>query len=365
MNEISLFNLREKADELLEFLSKVQTTDILSILEDMKKCRRYSKGDGKLFYNYKGTEYEDKAFEIAIRKMNEILKSIYKDEIESLPKIFEKGGVYHLCKVRSKFEADEVVNLSVAESTIHYLEDGKTIEECVNGLICKGFVPNKTVYHNSDKLDSILHGSWYQFYNNEGKVSRRDYFTIPKDGLLENMLEENILLGRKQEVKHNNYSNEILQLGNVKGGRYTFVVGNRTYDNEPEAAFSCYNQNKKTLVGIEEEYIFNPLLNHINQRDALESYIRGELTKGDLLLETLEDVANNPFLILKYNLMQLCEDNKMSVAGFQINDNGLMVNKYGVSYSVLADYYYKGKLTRDEIRNQENISSLETLKIRY
>lgn len=129
MNEISLFNLREKADELIEFLSKVQTTDILSILEDMKNCRRYSKGDSKLYFNFKGTEYEDRAFEIAIRKMNGILKSIYKDEIESLPKIFEKGGVYHLCKSSSKFEADEVVNLSVVESTIHYLEDGKTVEE--------------------------------------------------------------------------------------------------------------------------------------------------------------------------------------------------------------------------------------------
>jgi hypothetical protein len=363
MNEISLFNLREKADELLEFLSKVQTTDILSILEDMKNFRRYSKVDSKLYFNFKGTEYEDRAFEIAIRKMNGILKSIYKDEIESLPKIFEKGGVYHLCNSSSKFEADEVVNLSVVESTIHYLEDGKTVEECFNGLICKGFIPNKAVYHDSDKLDSILNGSWYQFYNNEGKVGRRDYFTTPKDGVSENMLEENILLGRKEEVKHNNYSNEILQLGNAKGGRYTFVVGSRTYDNEPEAAFSCYSQNNKTSVGIEEEYIFNPVLNHVNQLDALDRYIKGELTKRDLLLETLEDVARNPFLILKYNLMQLCEDNKVSVAGFQINNNGLMVNQYNVSYSVMADYYFKGKLTRDEIRNQENISSLETLKI--
>ena len=52
--------------------------------------------------------------------------------------------------------------------------------------------------------------------------------------------------------------------------------------------------------------MFNPINFHRNHRYLLEKYVRDEITELGLQRDILADLAFNSFLILRYNLVDLC-----------------------------------------------------------
>ena len=68
--------------------------------------------------------------------------------------------------------------------------------------------------------------------------------------------------------------------------------------------------------------------------------------------DILTDVARNPFLVLRYNLVDLCRKYCIYISPFQLNNEGFMINLSGMRYSVLAEKYIDGVLTMEQIATQ-------------
>lgn len=125
----------------------------------------------------------------------------------------------------------------------------------------------------------------------------------------------------------------------------------RHCDNEPEAICEVFKLENR-ISKEDSIYLFNPTNYHRNQPTCVERYIKGEITELGLLRDTLADVANNPFLILRYNLIDLCRKFCIYIPPFKLDSEGFMTNLYGRRYSDLAKDYIGGVLTREEIATQ-------------
>ena len=79
----------------------------------------------------------------------------------------------------------------------------------------------------------------------------------------------------------------------------------RPCDNEPEAICETYELEQR-VSSTDRIYLFNPINFHRNHRYLLEKYVRDEITELGLQRDILADLAFNPFLILRYNLVDLC-----------------------------------------------------------
>ncbi len=139
--------------------------------------------------------------------------------------------------------------------------------------------------------------------------------------------------------------------------KFVFGYGKRHYnnrrycDNEVEAVYEAY-KIEQSVIGSDSQYLFKPIYFHRNQKYLLGQYIKGEITGLGLIRETLSDVAKNPLLILRYNLIDACRKYCVKVSSFSLDEEGYIVNLNGTRYSDLAKKYVDGELSREEIENQ-------------
>lgn len=98
--------------------------------------------------------------------------------------------------------------------------------------------------------------------------------------------------------------------------------------------------------------MFNPINFHRNHRYLLEKYVRDEITELGLQRDILADLAFNPFLILRYNLVDLCRKYCIYISPFKLDSEGYMINLSGTRYSDLAGKYIDGVLTKEQIATQ-------------
>ena len=132
-------------------------------------------------------------------------------------------------------------------------------------------------------------------------------------------------------------------------------------ETEIEAACERFRLETESVHEDDWKYLFNIKNNHLNQGWEFEKFIRGEITQLGLLRKTLEMVARNPYLVIRFNLSDLCRSMCINIQSFMVDERGYIVNHYGVSYSALADFYASGLLSGEEIFNQYAVKSLEDL----
>lgn len=194
---------------------------------------------------------------------------------------------------------------------------------------------------------------------NCGQVKNSEYYEV-LDGLESNRLVFNLGKVKAYQLRMNKFFLGYAVRPTEGKERYTFVprcwykghcyIG-RHCDNEPEAICETYKL-ELDIVGNDREYLFNPINYHRNQRYLVERFVRDEISELGLMRDTLTEVACNPFLILRFGLIDLCRKFCIYIPPFKLDAQGFMINLKGSRYSDLAVKYIDGVLTREEIATQ-------------
>ena len=195
---------------------------------------------------------------------------------------------------------------------------------------------------------------------NTGKLEKKQKYKV-LDGISTNRLPGNLLRVNDNQDRLLKYSSGYVTLKkHYDTGRCIFIpefwykgrcYQGRECDNEPEAI--CESYLLEHLYSKEDEqYLFNPIFYRRYNQDALERYVKGEITELGLQREILKGLAHNPFLILRYNLMSLCRKFCIYIYPFRLDEEGFMINGSGTRYSELAEKVFSGVLSSDEIHLQ-------------
>lgn len=357
-------NVERLRNDMQRYADHKGLPDFDTLLREMKSCNRYiRRKDGVLCFKYLKHEFTVDDFETSLVKMNSYLREINLNEKDRIFKITEDSGFYYLTDIQTPDNIMDIyTNQEPVRSERIKLGGNKEIEICQNGLICSNFVDLKRTYHSKNRLDELMNGSPCETFDMAVSGSWYYKFTLPKDGVHENMLDENYLSGTKRQLCYNMHNFETLNFKYDNSKCNSYIGVPRKWDGEAGALFSTYLERLKEVDNKNKKYLYNPALNHINHREELERYIRGEITEEGLYVSVLMDVAQNPVLIILYGLISDCKRYGISVAEFQFDDEGFMVNKYGVRHRQLADYYCRGWLTKECFKSQKEIRSFEEIK---
>ncbi len=375
MTILNLYNLRWDVEDIKKHKEEIQrlkvqmqnnadrfgVPDFEIMLSEMKACKRYINEDGAMCFSYLGHEMLDEDYRSGVAKKELFLNDIDLNDSDNIFEVIEDNGFYYLSGMPTtdNIMAYYTNPLPVKSKTIK-VDENKIIEVCQNGLICTGFIEGKKIYYSEDRLDDLMSGVPRQVYDSLVGYIPKYKYTVPKDNVAENMLNENHLVGRKSQVKLSIASSSA-QLSRYSGYNQLSVRLTDFGKSEAGILFNAYLERAKHIGSDERDYLYNPALSHVYQTEALEKYIRGEITEEGLYISTLMDVAENPALILMYGLLNECRKYGISIARFRI-DNNRMVNQYGVGYRELADLYCRGSLPKRYVRNQKDIQSLEDVK---
>jgi hypothetical protein len=375
MTTLNLYNLRWDVEDIKKHKEEIQrlkvqmqnnadrfrVPDFEIMLSEMKACERYINEDGVMCFSYLGHEMLDEDYRSGVAKKELFLNDIDLNESDNIFEVVEDNGFYYLSGMPTTDNIMEYYTnpLPVKSRTIK-ADENKVIEVCQNGLICTGFIEGKKIYYSEDRLVDLMSGVPRQVYDSLVGYIPKYKYTVSKDGVAENMLNENHLVGRKSQVKLSIASSSA-QLSRYSGYNQLSVRLTELGKSEAGILFNAHLERAKHIGSDERDYLYNPALSHVYQTEALEKYIRGEITEEGLYISTLMDVAENPALILMYGLLNECKKYGISVAEFRI-DNNRIVNKYGVGYRELADLYCRGSLPKRYVRNQKDIQNLDDVK---
>lgn len=261
---------------------------------------------------------------------------------------------------------------------LSFSKDTQIVEIYENGLICRDLPSDSTYYFSTEALNRFKEADGfpldiresYNLYRTSPLKVRAEQVDIA-DGLDSNRLKDNL----RKSVCGQCYYNHYNQYETTYRGGYEYQNGvfhpyvhykSKTYhgrdcDNEVEACCEIYILEQEVVKECDREFLFNPRNNHLNQRHLVEKYIRGEINQRGLLRDTLTDVANNPYLILRFCLVEECRSLCIPIQSFKLSGNGFIVNSYGERYSDFAKLYCNGKLTRDEIYAQHLVQNIQDL----
>lgn len=352
--------------------------ELIELYREYQNGVRFKNSRGVLCVQFEGryipVEKVEMAFQEIEKRFNEYLKRGYDiEKIES-----GKDGIYHL----GYFEEDasnynykpDDFGSGISRKPTEILplaENTQIIEVYERGLIARDLPSNSSYYFSPEVLGYFLYINKFDIdilntYARHGKGRpKRGMSVILADGLSVNYMCNNFMEVPTKWKKRNEFGKGYIRLrGN--NGRYNFTPliyegsSKASCDNEVEVCCEAYVFEQEK-AGKDRAYFFNPACSHVNQRHLIEEYIRGEITELGILRDTLTDVAHNPFLVLRYNLIELCRQFCIHIEPFILSHHGVIVNKYGVEYSALASLYCEGKLTREEIHTQYNIRDIKDL----
>lgn len=244
--------------------------------------------------------------------------------------------------------------------------NGTTVIEMYNtSSIVRDLKTDATYYYSNKDVDFLRRFKEFHLdletvaILNYGQVKKSEKYEI-LDGLESNRLVSNISKVANYQYQMNKFFLGYASRPANGKERYTFVprcwyrghcyIG-RQCDNEPEAICEAYKLELST-VGSDREYLFNPINYHRNQRYLVERFVRDEISELGLMRDTLSEVACNPFLILRFGLVELCRKFCIYVPPFKLDEQGFMINLKGNRYSDLAVKYIDGVLTREQIATQ-------------
>lgn len=302
--------------------------------------------------------------------------SIYQKYLErgyNIESIKEIDGTYYLGSVQDRSKNYEekiettsslVINQPKEEFS---MSSGMTIIKMYdNASIVEDLKNDTKYYYSNENIDFLRRFKDFPYeleiaaQINLGLIKRSENIDIV-DGLECNRMIDNIRKVRGYQKVLNVFrlgyvvKKEKLNTGRCGFNPVFWYKGKchtgRLCDNEVEAICEAYILENLTARE-DSEYLFNPLKSHKNHKTLLEAYIRGELTEEGFEREILKDIANNPFLILRYGLLDLCEKYAISVAPFKLDEQGYMINLKGIRYAHLASKYVNGVLNKAEIYSQ-------------
>lgn len=362
--------------------------EMLNTFKKYQKLIQYiimQKENGRVFHDEDVIQFEGKQYKISeialfINGLASTYNKLYVRGF-GLPTIIKQGEQYYLGSFEEDYSNLGYTYQDLYNSGKHSFEeislrDGKQrVLICENGLICNDTEFNVTRYFSLRDLDDIQRRG---YFHTDITTSARRVLNIHYkediaehiDGFRDNLLAENLRIATAGQNSLNKYckgfTSRCRKGGKQDSFKVTFVYKGRMFEgrkcnNEVAAACERYKLENESVTDEDRMFLYNVKNNHLNLRDELEQYIRGEITALGLQKKTLELVACNPFLIFRYNLAEECRKFCINIETFQMNENGYMTNQYGVSFSQLAGYYTKGLLTREEILNQGNIKNIEEL----
>lgn len=346
-----------------------------AITSDLMRAYLYSKRsiiDGVSYIFYDGELIPEKKVLDAFNRFFGLYQK-YLERGYNIDKIGSNAGTYSLGSFQDDYENCDFISSDFSSYACNppkeqfSMSDGTiVIETYENGSIVRD-LQNDTEYFYSNKDVEFLR-RFREFpleldivaSINEGILHRREKYDIV-DGLESNRLSSNLVKVCDYQSKLNRYSvgYSILKQ-KLPSGRCEFIpefwykgrcyIG-RHCDNEPEAICEAYKL-ENSVASSDRKYLFNPINFHRNHKHLLEKYVRGEITELGLLRDILTDVAKNPFLILRYNLVDLCRKYCIYISPFQLDNEGFMINFNGTRYVDLADKYMSGVLSEQEIATQ-------------
>ena len=132
-------------------------------------------------------------------------------------------------------------------------------------------------------------------------------------------------------------------------------------DNEVDAACEALRLERTYISPEDKKILYHPEQDMRNCVSDYEKYLMGEYTSLGLLRAVLQNIAYNPFLMIRYGLCELSKELGVLITPFRLDKQGFIVNDYGVRYSELAEYYIRGQLCRKELVNQKYIKSITDL----
>lgn len=191
---------------------------------------------------------------------------------------------------------------------------------------------------------------------NCGLLEKKEKYEV-LDGLSINRLPGNLVKISDNQRRLLQYSRGYMIHGHLDSGRCKFLPKiwykgrcyfGRPCDNEPEAICEAY-MLEHGIAGDDEQYLFNPIFSHRLHQDSLEKYVRGEITELGLQRDILDGLVHNPFLILRYNLIDLCRKFCIYIYPFELDAEGFMINENGTRYSELAERAMNGALSKKEM----------------
>lgn len=305
---------------------------------------------------------------------------IYQEKLSRgyyIERISCNNGLYSLGSFKEDYENCEFISTDFRsyaknEPISSYFTSNGTIliETYDNGSIVTDIKNNTKYYYSNDNVEFLR--TFREFpleielvaSINNGLLGKKEKFDIV-DGLDSNRLSSNI-----RKVSHSQGILNKFSVGYsvrkelLKTGRREFVpefwyrgkcISGRHCDNEPEAICETYKISQCS-VGYDKQFLFNPINSHTNHEYLVESYVKGEITELGLIRDVLSDIAKNPFLVLRYNLIELCRKYCIYINPFKLDNEGYMINFNGTRYSELAKKYCDGVLSRNQISTQAYLS---------
>lgn len=371
---ISSIGFRESRIGLEEL--KKNAGQLPELLEEYSHGKRYRDASGILCICFNEAYIAVENVETFLERFNKIYDKYLRRGYDLKKIESDKDGFFYL----GYFEEDDIncpytvndfcgVPCNKPNEIITLCNNTQIVEVYKNGLIARDLPSDSTYYFSPEdlgyfiKIDGLNLDIRNAYIRHYGNPHRRMYIS-QIDGLEANRMKENFREVPYKWLDKNKYNRGYCISGyrSKDGkGRFTFTlcgVRGRDTDTEAEACTERYVIEQKLGGG---DCLFNPAYNHINQRYLLERYIRGEITSLDLVRDTLTDVAQNPYLILRYHLEELCRQLCVVIEPFKLDRGGMIVNQNGVSFSALAELYFKGMLTQKEIYRQGILKDISEL----
>ena len=346
-----------------------------NITSDLMRAYLYSKRsviDEVSYIYYDGELIPEKKVLDAFNRFFGLYQK-YLERGYNIDKIGSNAGIYSLGSFQDDYENCDFISSDFSSYVCNppkeqfSMSDGMTVIQVYdNGSIVRDVKNATTYYYSNEDVEFFRRFKEFPLeleiaaQINLGLLKRREKYDIV-DGLECNRLSNNLIKVRSYQSVLNQYSKGYsVRKQKLPTGRCEFIpefwykgrcfIG-RHCDNEPEAVCETYELEHR-VSGVDSKYLFNPTNFHRNHRNQLEKFIRGEITELGLMRDVLTDVAKNPFLILRYNLVDICRKYCIYVSPFQLDDEGYMINFNGTRYADLADKYVSGGLTNEQIATQ-------------
>ena len=352
----------------------------VGITSDLMKaylCSQRQYSNGVSYIEYEGELIPEQKILDAFNRFFSFYQK-YLSRGYDIGQIDSTDGIYSVGSFQDDYENCDFISTDFSSYATNQpkeqfsMSNGMTVIEVYdNGSIIKDLKSNSIYFYSNEDVNFLRTFKEFPLEPeivaqiNLGLLKSKEKYEFI-DGLDSNRLSTNIIKVKNQQSILNQYTRgysirkeklvtercEFVPIFWYRGKCYT----GRHCDNEPEAICETYDLERK-ISGIDSRYLFNPINFHRNHKNLVEKYVKGEITELGLVRDVLADVAKNPFLILRYNLVDLCRKYCIYINPFKLDADGFMINLSGVKYSALAEQYINGALNTEEIATQSILSN--------
>ena len=237
--------------------------------------------------------------------------------------------------------------------SVKVIDERFRIESYGNGSIVHDLLNDIKYFYDNKDIDFLLslkrlklNISTVASINRGMLKKNEEYFIL--DGCKTNRMSDNLGRGRTCDKNNTKYQmgysiqpSDSIRLDFIP----TIKINNTLYkgrvtDNEAEAVMEANLVEQR----YKSNYSFNPITYREGYEYLIEAYIKGSLTPEGVMHSILTDVASNPFLVLRYNLVALCRKYCIEIAPFRLDKYGYMVDDFGTRFSDLASERYKNNI---------------------